>query len=126
MNMPLKKPPIQPRSRLAHEAAKWAEGQGCFEEYHLALFHAFFEYGKDIGDIEILKGLAADLKLDAKSLYTALENGDYTEMVLDDQNKSVQAGVRAVPAFVVNGKVEAAGVQTAGRLHEILFRPAPI
>ncbi len=126
MNMPLKKPPIQPRSRLAHEAAKWAEGQGCFEEYHLALFHAFFEYGKDIGDIEILKGLAADLKLDAKSLYTALENGDYTEMVLDDQNKSVQAGVRAVPAFVVNGKVEAAGVQTAGRLHEILFRPVPI
>ncbi len=125
MNMPLKKPPIQPRSRLAHEAAKWAEGQGCFEEYHLALFHAFFEYGKDIGDIEILKGLAADLKLDAKSLYTALENGDYTEMVLDDQNKSVQAGVRAVPAFVVNGKVEAAGVQTAGRLHEILFRPVP-
>jgi predicted DsbA family dithiol-disulfide isomerase len=55
-----------------------------------------------------------------------LENGDYTEMVLADQQESVQAGVRAVPAFVVNGKVEAAGVQTAGRLHEILFRPAPI
>jgi predicted DsbA family dithiol-disulfide isomerase len=126
MNMPLKKPPIQPRSRLAHEAAKWAESQGRFDEYHLAIFRAIFEYGKDIGNIKILKGLAADLNLDAKSLHTALENGDYTAMVLDDQNKSVQAGVRAVPAFVVNGKVEAAGVQTAGRLHEILFRPAPI
>jgi predicted DsbA family dithiol-disulfide isomerase len=121
MNMPLKRPPIQPRSRLAHEAVKWAGEQGQFEEYHLALFRTFFEYGKDIGDIEILKGLAADLNLDAESLHAALENGDYTEMVLDDQNKSVQAGVRAVPAFVVNGKVEAAGVQTAGRLHEILF-----
>jgi len=126
MNMPLKRPPIQPRSRLAHEAAKWADSQGHFEEYHLALFRAFFEHGKDIGDIKILKGLAVDLKLDEESLHAALENGDYTEMVLDDQNKSVQAGVRAVPAFVVNGKVEAAGVQTAKRLHEILFRPAPI
>ena len=126
MNMPLKRPPIQPRSRLAHEAAKWADSQGHFEKYHLALFRDFFEHGKDIGDIKILKGLAVDLKLDEESLHAALENGDYTEMVLDDQNKSVQAGVRAVPAFVVNGKVEAAGVQTAKRLHEILFKPAPI
>lgn len=126
MNMPLKRPPIQPRSRLAHEAAKWADSQGRFGEYHLALFQAFFEHGKDIGDIEILKGLAADLKLDMESLHTALENGEYTEMVLDDQNESVQAGVRAVPAFVVIGKVQAAGVQSAGRLHEILFRPASI
>jgi predicted DsbA family dithiol-disulfide isomerase len=47
-------------------------------------------------------------------------------MVLDDQNESVQAGVRAVPAFVVNGKVEAAGVQSSGRLHEILFRSTPV
>jgi predicted DsbA family dithiol-disulfide isomerase len=126
MKMPLKRPPIQPRSRLAHEAAKWAEKQSCFEEYHLAIFRAFFEYGKDIGNIKILKGLAADLKLDTKSLHTALKNGDYTAMVLNDQNESVQAGVRAVPAFVVNGKVEAAGVQSAGRLHEILFRSGPV
>ena len=126
MKMPLKRPPIQPRSRLAHEAAKWADKQECFEQYHLAIFRAFFEHGKDIGDIEILKGLAADLKLDAKSLHIALENGDYTEMVLDDQNDSVQAGVRAVPAFVVNGKVEAAGVQSSERLHEILFRSGPV
>jgi predicted DsbA family dithiol-disulfide isomerase len=122
MNMPLKKPPIQPRSRLAHEAAKCAGEQGCFDEYHLGLFRAFFEHGKDIGDIGILKGLAADLKLDAGSLQNVLQNGDYTEMVLADQKESVQAGVRAVPAFAVNGRVEAAGVQTAERLHEILFR----
>ncbi len=126
MNMPLKRPSIQPRSRLAHEAAKWADKQGCFEQYHLALFRAFFEHGKDIGDIEILKGLAADLKLDAKSLYSALKNGDYTAMVLADQHEAVQAGVRAVPAFVVNGNVEAAGVQSSGRLHEILFRSTPV
>ena len=126
MNMPLTRPPIQPRSRLAHEAAKWADGQGCFDEYHLALFRAFFEHGKDIGDIEILKGLAADLNHDVKSLQISLKNGDYTEIVLVDQHEAAQVGVRAVPAFVVNGKVEAAGVQTAKRLHEILFRPAPI
>ena len=120
MNMPMKKPPIQPRSRLAHEAAKWADKHGRFEEYNIALFRAFFEYGKDIGDIEILKGLASDLKLDRNSLHIALKNGDYTAMVLADEDEARQVGVRAVPAFVVNGKVQAAGVQSVERLHELL------
>jgi predicted DsbA family dithiol-disulfide isomerase len=119
MNMPLKKPPIQPRSRLAHAAAKWADKHGCFEPYNLALFRAFFEHGKDIGNIEILNELAADLKLDAESLQIALQNGDYTAMVLADEHEARQVGVRAVPAFVVNGKVQAAGVQSAGRLQEL-------
>jgi predicted DsbA family dithiol-disulfide isomerase len=118
MNMPLKKPPIQPRSRLAHEAAKWAGKHGRFEPYNLALFRAFFEHGKNIGEIEILKGLAVDLKLDAESLEISLKKGDYSSMVLADEHEAGQVGVRAVPAFVVNGKVQAAGVQTAERLHE--------
>ena len=120
MKMPLKRPPIQPRSRLAHEAAKWAAKHCRFEEYNLALFRAFFEHGKDIGAIEILKGLAADLKLDAKSLHISLEKSEYTAMVLADGDEARQVGVRAVPAFVVNGKVQAAGVQSAERLHELL------
>jgi predicted DsbA family dithiol-disulfide isomerase len=120
MNMTLKRPPVQPRSRLAHEAAKWADKHGRFEEYNIALFRAFFVHGKDIGDIEILKGLASDLKLDGNSLHIALKNGDYTAMVLADEDEARQVGVRAVPAFVVNGKVQAAGVQSARRLRELL------
>jgi len=126
MKMNLNRPPIQPRSRLAHEAAKWAEKQGCFEEYNLALFRAFFEYGKDIGDIEILKKLASDLKLDAKSLHISLKNSDYTAMVLADEHEARQVGVRAVPAFVANGKVLAAGVQSTERLHQLLSHEYPI
>jgi predicted DsbA family dithiol-disulfide isomerase len=120
MKMTLKRPPIQPRSRLAHEAAKWADKHCRFEEYNLALFRAFFEYGKDIGDILILKELASDLKLDAQSLYISLKNSDYTALVLADEDEARQVGVNAVPAFVVNGKVLAAGVQSAKRLHELL------
>ena len=120
MKMNLKRPPIQPRSRLAHEAAKWAGKNNRFEEYNRALFRAFFEHGKNISNIEILKGLASDLKLDAEALHLSLKNGDYTAMVLADEHEARQVGVRAVPAFVANGKVLAAGVQSAGRLHELL------
>lgn len=121
MQMNLKRPSVQPRSRLAHESAKWADRQNRFEEYNLALFRAFFEHGKNIGDIEILKGLAFDLQLDAESLYASLKSGEFTAMVLADEHEAGQVGVRAVPAFVVNGKLLAAGVQTAKRLYELLF-----
>jgi predicted DsbA family dithiol-disulfide isomerase len=124
LKMPLKRPPIQPHSRLAHEAAKWAEKQGHFEEYHFAVFRVFFEHGKDIGDIEILTELAADLHLDAGSLHVSLTNGECTALVLADEEEARRIDVRAVPAFVVNGRVQAAGVQTAGRLRELLSRAA--
>lgn len=122
MKMPLKRPPIQPHSRLAHEAAKWAEKQGHFEEYHCAVFRVFFEHGKDIGDREILKELAVDLQLDARSLHVSLINNEYTALVLADEEKARRVDVRAVPAFVVNGKVLAAGVQSTERLQELLTR----
>ena len=53
-----------------------------------------------------------------------MQNGYYTAMVLADEDESRQVGVRVVPAFVVNGEVRAAGVQSAERLRELLSRPA--
>ncbi len=120
MNMPLKQPLIQPRSRLAHEAAKLADTHHCFEKYSLLLFRAFFEQGKDISDLKILEKLAANLKLDANSLHVSLINNDYTPMVLADEDEAKRIGVRAVPSFVINGKVQAAGVQSTQKLFELL------
>jgi len=122
MNMDLKRPPVQPRSRLAHEAVKWAESLGRFEEYHIGLFRAFFSHGKDIGNIDVLLELAADLGLDTQALQNSLAESEFTARVLADKQEAVQAGVRAVPAFAVNGSLLAAGVQTAERLKELLAR----
>ena len=65
------------------------------------------------------------MHLDAGSLDASLTNGDCTALVLADEEKARSIGVRAVPAFVVNGTVAAAGVQSAGRLQELLARVPP-
>lgn len=52
--MTLHLPPVQPRSRLAHEAAKFVEPQGKFDEMNHALFKGFFEDGRHIGDRAVL------------------------------------------------------------------------
>jgi len=120
MNMPLKKPSIQPRSRLAHEAAKWAGSHDRFVEYNQALFQGFFKLGLDIGDKQVLMKLAAEMGLESESLARALDSHRFTGEVLGDEEEARRIGIRAVPSFVSNGRVLAAGVQTTDRLRELL------
>ncbi len=122
--MPLQRPTVQPRSRLAHEAAKWAGRQKRFDEYNLALFQAFFQHGLDIGKQGILKQLAEELDLDPSGLLTSLANETFTPEVLADQEEARQIGVSAVPAFALDGRVIATGVQTVDTLKNLLnLRP---
>lgn len=120
MNMPLQLPPVQPRSRMAHEAAKWAGSHDRLPEYNLALFMAFFRDGLDIGQEKVLLQLAVDLGLDPGGLSKALGSNVYTGAVISDEEEAKQIGVRAVPAFAVGGQVIAAGVQTVERLQSLL------
>ena len=115
----MKMPSIQPRSRLAHEAAKWAETCGHMGEYHLALFKAIFVDDQDISNIDILMKLADDLNLDADDLRQSLEENRFTTQVVGDENEAMNVGVRAVPAFVVDGQLLAAGVQSVERLQDL-------
>jgi len=122
MEMPLHLPPAQPRSRRAHEAAKWADSHDRFDEYNTALFRAFFQFGLDIGKTEILEQLAADLDLDPTALLKALETNQFTGDVLQDQEDASRIGVNAVPAFAVNEQVVASGVQSASSLRKLIGR----
>ncbi|MCU1290133.1 MAG: disulfide bond formation protein DsbA [Acidobacteria bacterium] len=112
MGVTMKLPPVQPRSRLAHEAAQWARMKGKFDEMNAGLFRAFFERGEDIGEIDVLVSIAEKLDLDSKSLRRALESGEFTESVKADEETAQMIGLSGVPAFVGNRKVALSGVQS--------------
>lgn len=113
-------PPIQPRSRMAHEAAHWARTQGRFDDYSSAIFEAFFEKGQDIGDTNVLTSLAADLDLDVDSLYEALEKQEFEKSVIEDEKEAARIGVSAVPAFVAGRKAALSGVQSVESLQKLI------
>ena len=116
LGMTMRLPPLQPRSRLAHEAAHWARSKGRFDEYHAAVFRAFFERGENIGEIDVLASLATALELDELSLRQALEVGEFTADVLADETDAQMLGVTGVPAFIVERKAARSGVQTRENL----------
>jgi predicted DsbA family dithiol-disulfide isomerase len=120
LGITMRLPPIQPRSRHAHEAVQWARTQNRFDDYNVALFRAFFERGENIGEIEILVSLASNLGMDGDSLRRALENHDFTESVLADELAAEEIGVSGVPAFVANRATALSGVQSAEGLKRLI------
>jgi predicted DsbA family dithiol-disulfide isomerase len=122
LNIRIKLPPVQPRSRRAHEAAHWAKHQGRFSEYNEALFRAFFERGEDISNVDVLSRLASDLGLDGNSLQQALDKDEDLESVLADEREARKLGISGVPAFVANREAALSGVQSVENLKKLIER----
>lgn len=99
--MNLKLPPVQPRSRAAHEAAAFAQTHGRFDAMHEALFRAFFEEGRDIGRNEVLAEIAGSVGLDPRQLTIALEEKRFSAMVEEDQQLALRLGVSGVPIMTL-------------------------
>jgi predicted DsbA family dithiol-disulfide isomerase len=120
LGITMKLPPVQPRTRLAHQAAHWARSCGRFDDYHGALFRAFFERGEDIGQVPVLIRLAEDLGLDGDALREALERGEFEPSVLADERDAEVFGVQGVPAFVADRRAMLSGVQSAENLRRLI------
>jgi predicted DsbA family dithiol-disulfide isomerase len=110
-------PPVQPRSRLAHEAATWARAQGRFDDMNETIFRALFERGEDIASVDVLARLASSVELDGEALKVALDRHEFLEQVIADERRAAAYGLSGVPAFIAGGAV-LFGVQSADTLEE--------
>lgn len=124
--MTLRLPPVQPRSRLAFEAAAHARDRGRGDAMHLALFRAFFEHGSDIGDLEVLVATGVGLGLDAAALRADLVSGVYTASVHEDQRLAQSLGIGGVPMMVLRraGASVQQGLGVSGAQPEAVLRSA--
>lgn len=122
LGITMRLPPVQPRSLLAHEAAKWAATVNRFDDYNKAVFRSFFERGENIGEAEVLVKLAEELRLDAEELRRALAHREFEAQVLADEREAAALGVSAVPAFVANRCAALSGVQSVAALQTLIER----
>jgi predicted DsbA family dithiol-disulfide isomerase len=120
LGIDIKLPPVQPRSRRAHQAAHWARRHGKFREYNDALFRAFFQRGEDIGNTDVLTRLASDMALDLDDLRQALDNDLHLDKVLADEREAKKLGLRGVPALIANRKIALSGVQSSEDLQKFV------
>jgi predicted DsbA family dithiol-disulfide isomerase len=92
-------------SRLAQELGKWAEEKGRGDEFHNAVFRAYFVDGKNIAGKEILIELAKKVGLPVKEAKEVLDSRTFKAAVDEDWNLSMRRGITAVPSFVLDHQV---------------------
>ena len=107
-------PPVQPRSRLAHEAVSFARRHNKDLEFHHAVFQAFFEFGEDIGNPGMLIRLALNLGLEEPALRKALAEGQFRDEVLADETLSQELEIMGVPTALI--RPQGASIETAVRV----------
>ncbi len=81
-----------------------------------AVHRAYFEQGRDIGDVATLADLAAAQGLDRAATVTALLGDAAREQTLAEAEAARHLGISGVPCFVFDGRFAVAGAQPADAL----------
>jgi predicted DsbA family dithiol-disulfide isomerase len=108
-------------SRLAQELAKWAELRGKGDQFHEAMFSAYFVDGINIGKPEALVRLAGAIGLPEDQARAVLDSRSFELEVDADWKRSRAIGITAVPTFVVNN-AKLVGAQPYDALEQFVIR----
>lgn len=117
----LGKQPRIPDTRDAHRLMRWASGQGVADTLAERLFAAYFVDGLDIGDMQLLADLAADVGLDRAVVTKLLASDADREAVQAQADHARAIGVTGVPTMVIDQKLAVVGAQPVAALKQALL-----
>lgn len=103
--------PRMPNTFDAHRLVYWAGLEGKQTAMISALFRAYWQQGRDIGDKATLAALAGDVGLDAAAMERLLASDADTEALAAREAHARQRGVNAVPTFVIANQYVVSGAQ---------------
>lgn len=89
-----------------------------------ALYAAYFEFGRDVGDIDVLAGVAAAVGLDAAATRAQLAGDAGAAEVLADVAFARQVGISGVPFFIFNERLAFSGAQPPDAILRVLRQAA--
>ncbi len=102
-----------PNTLDAHRMIHWAGIEDRQTAMVMALFRAYFEEGRDIGDHEVLADIADGLEMDAAVIRRLLASDADEEAIRTRDAQFREMGVTSVPTFIVNGQHAVPGAQPA-------------
>lgn len=107
-------------SFTAHRFLHLAKSRGVMAEAEEALMSGHFESGRDIGSIDYLAEVGAQLGIDPDETRRVLESEEYTDAVEADVAQAKMLGANGVPFFVIDRKYGISGAQPAAAFSQAL------
>jgi len=102
---------VRPNTLRAHRLVRWARGQGLGSEAKAALFKAYFEQLRDIGDVTVLSDIAGSIGMDADLVSELLATDKDAASVQEEILFYRGLGISGVPTFIYNGQFAVQGAQ---------------
>jgi predicted DsbA family dithiol-disulfide isomerase len=106
----------------AHRLVQLAKAEGVQDAMKERLMHAYFTEGEPIGDPAALARLAVEVGLPEDEVRDVLDGDRYATEVREDKRTAMALGINAVPFFVVDRRMGAAGAHPPDALGELLRR----
>ncbi len=100
-----------PNTLNAHRLIHWAGLEQRQTPVVAALFRAYFQEGRDIGDIEVLADIADSLEMDRAVTLRLLESDADKEDIRARDAHARERGVTSVPTFIVANQHALPGAQ---------------
>ena len=106
----------------AHRLVQLAKADGMQDAMKERLMRAYHTEGEAIGDTDTLARLALEVGLPEDDVRDVLATDRYAADVREDERTAMSLGISAVPFFVVDRRMGAAGAHPAEALGELLRR----
>ena len=116
----LNRGPMGISSRAALIGAKFAEDQGKGPQYQEAIFRAYWQRANNIGDEEVLVGIAQATGLERDAFLAALKDDQYEDQVEADVEQAYSYGLTGVPALIFGNRYLVSGAQPYEVLRQVV------
>jgi 2-hydroxychromene-2-carboxylate isomerase/NAD(P)H-dependent FMN reductase len=105
-SLPLRRPSVFPRSSVrAARIATASEAEPWCTRFVQAVFRANFAEDRDIGSVEVLAALLADVGVPAAEVLAHAESADQKPKLRRQTERAVNLGIFGAPTFVAGGEI---------------------
>ena len=98
-------------SRPALEAAEFAREQGHFDAMHHELLRTYWDDGRDVSDIAVLREVAARTGVDVAGMEAAVAEDRFGDYLDARRAEAEELGINGIPAHVIADRYLVMGAQ---------------
>lgn len=112
-----------PNTQKAHILIAAAKQQGSGDALVEALFRAYFEQARDVGDKTVLLDVAAGVGVDRQAALAALNSDELRTLIVNVEAQAAAMQIGGVPFFIVDQKWAFSSAQTTEQWIKALQLP---
>ena len=88
-------------SKNSLKVNEYAKLEGKLEVFHKAIFKAYLEEDKNIGNIDMLLDIAEEVGLNRAKTNVFIESEEAENLVMESKKEALRLGITSVPSFII-------------------------